>query len=98
MKVPNPNGVEEARVVQRTKRYLKSNVMENGVAMESSTKYLEEELRLTGNREKSRAVSVFAIPNLKFFGFALGRNGKERLINGDFYDLATAYQSVHVND
>ena len=23
---------------------------------------------------------------------------KERLINGVFYDLATAYQSVHVND
>ena len=41
----------------------------------SSTKYLEEELKLTVNREKSRTVSVFAIRNFKFLGFALGRNG-----------------------
>ncbi len=44
--------------------------------MESSTKYLEETLKLTVNREKSRTVSVFAIRNFKFLGFALGRNGK----------------------
>ena len=43
--------------------------------LESSTKYLEETLRLTVNREKSRTVSVFAIRNFKFLGFALGRNG-----------------------
>ena len=43
--------------------------------MESSTKYLEETLKLTVNREKSRTVSVFAIRNFKFLGFALGRNG-----------------------
>ncbi len=43
--------------------------------LESSTKYLEETLKLTVNREKSRAVSVFAIRNFKFLGFALGRNG-----------------------
>ena len=42
----------------------------------SSTKYLEERLKLTVNREKSRTVSVFAIRNFKFLGFALGRNGK----------------------
>ena len=127
--------------------------------LESSTKYLEERLKLTVNREKSRTVSVFAIRNFKLLGFALGRNGegiyvrvhpnswkkfksrlkprtkarnlikmgvpedlavqagntrrghwfathtvavnmamtKERLINSGFYDLATAYQSVHVN-
>lgn len=41
----------------------------------SSTKYLEETLKLTVNREKSRTVSVFAIRNFKFLGFALGRNG-----------------------
>ncbi|WP_371820539.1 hypothetical protein [Falcatimonas sp. MSJ-15] len=29
--------------------------------LESSTKYLEERLKLTVNREKSRTVSVFAI-------------------------------------
>ncbi len=44
--------------------------------MESSAKYLEERLKLTVNREKSRTVSVFAIRNFKFLGFALGRNGK----------------------
>lgn len=44
--------------------------------LESSTKYLEEKLKLTVNREKSRTVSVFAIRNFKFLGFALGRNGK----------------------
>ena len=43
--------------------------------LESSTKYLEEELKLTVNRDKSRTVSVFAIRNFKFLGFALGRNG-----------------------
>ena len=43
--------------------------------LESSAKYLEEKLKLTVNREKSRAVSVFAIRNFKFLGFALGRNG-----------------------
>jgi len=44
--------------------------------LESSTKYLEERLKLTVNREKSRTVSVFAIRNFKFLGFALGKNGK----------------------
>ena len=44
--------------------------------LESSTKYLEETLKLTVNREKSGTVSVFAIRNFKFLGFALGRNGR----------------------
>ncbi len=43
--------------------------------LESSTKYLEEKLKLTVNRKKSRTVSVFAIRNFKYLGFALGRNG-----------------------
>lgn len=43
--------------------------------LKSSTKYLEETLKLTVNKEKSRTVSVFTIRNLKFLGFALGRNG-----------------------
>jgi hypothetical protein len=43
--------------------------------LESSTRYLEEKLKLTVNREKSRTVSVFAIRNIKFLGFSLGRNG-----------------------
>ncbi len=44
--------------------------------LETSTNYLEGELRLTVNRDKSRVVSVFAIRNFKFLGFALGRNGR----------------------
>ena len=51
---------------------LRKNVL--GRLLESSTRYIEEKLKLTVNREKSRTVSVFAIRNFKFLGFALGRN------------------------
>ena len=44
--------------------------------LESSTKYLEETLKLKVNREKSRTVSVFAVRNFKFLGFCFGKNGK----------------------
>ena len=44
--------------------------------LESSTKYLEETLKLKVNREKSRTVSVFAIRNFKYLGFCFGKNGK----------------------
>ena len=44
--------------------------------LESSTKYLEETLKLKVNQEKSRVVSVFAIRNFKYLGFTLGKNGK----------------------
>ena len=44
--------------------------------LESSTKYLEGTLKLKVNREKSRAVSVFAIRNFKYLGFCYGKNGK----------------------
>lgn len=44
--------------------------------LESSTRYLEEKLKLKVNREKSRTVSVFAIRNFKFLGFCFGKNGK----------------------
>ncbi|MGN0268665.1 MAG: group II intron reverse transcriptase/maturase [Lachnospiraceae bacterium] len=43
--------------------------------LESGTRYLEDKLKLTVNKDKSRTVSVFAIRNFKFLGFALGRNG-----------------------
>ena len=51
---------------------LRKNVL--GRLLESSTRYIEEKLKLTVNREKSRTVSVFAIRKFKFLGFALGRN------------------------
>ncbi len=44
--------------------------------LESSTKYLEETLKLKVNQKKSRIVSAFAIRNFKFLGFTLGKNGK----------------------
>lgn len=44
--------------------------------LETSTKYLEEKLKLKVNQEKSRVVSVFAVRKFKFLGFALGKNGK----------------------
>jgi group II intron reverse transcriptase/maturase len=44
--------------------------------LESSTKYLEETLKLTVNQKKSCVVSVFASRNFKFLGFTLGKNRK----------------------
>ncbi len=44
--------------------------------LETSTNYLEGKLKLTVNKDKSRVVSVYAIRNFKFLGFALGRNGR----------------------
>jgi RNA-directed DNA polymerase len=41
--------------------------------LESSRKYLEGKLKLKMNAEKSKVVSVVAIRNFKFLGFALGR-------------------------
>ena len=43
--------------------------------LESSTKYLEETLKLKVNRVKSWTDSVFAIRNFKFLGFCYGKNG-----------------------
>ena len=41
--------------------------------LENSRKYLEGKLKLRMNAEKSKVVSVLAIRNFKFLGFALGR-------------------------
>jgi len=41
--------------------------------LESSRKYLEGKLKLKMNAEKSKVVSVTAIRNFKFLGFALGK-------------------------
>jgi Rod binding domain-containing protein len=42
--------------------------------LKTNTKYLEGRLKLRVNAEKSKAVSVVAIRNFKFLGFAMGRN------------------------
>ena len=54
--------------------------------LESSTRYLEKNLKLQVNKDKSRTVSVFALRNFKFLGFALGRNG-----NGIFIRVRGKY-------
>ena len=41
--------------------------------LESTQKYLEGKLKLKMNVEKSKVVSVFAVRNFKFLGFALGK-------------------------
>ena len=44
--------------------------------LESTQRYLEGKLKLKMNMEKSKVVSVFAIRNFKFLGFALGKGRK----------------------
>lgn len=44
--------------------------------LETTKRYLEGKLKLKMNMEKSRVVSVFAIRNFKFLGFALGKGRK----------------------
>ena len=44
--------------------------------LESNQRYLEGKLKLKMNVEKSKVVSVFAIRNFKFLGFALGKGRK----------------------
>lgn len=41
--------------------------------LETSTRYLEKKLKLKVNMDKSRTVSVYAIRNFKYLGFAFGR-------------------------
>ena len=48
--------------------------------LETSTSYLENKLKLTVNRKKSKVTSVYAIRNFKFLGFALGRSGNGAFI------------------
>ena len=43
--------------------------------LETSTKYLEETLKLRVNQEKNRVVSMYSIRNIKHLGFALGKSG-----------------------
>lgn len=44
--------------------------------LRTSREYLEKKLKLKVNEEKSRVVSVHAIRNFKFLGFAFGKNKK----------------------
>ena len=62
--------------------------------LETSTRYLEEKLKLTVNREKSKAVSVAAIRNFKFLGFALGRDKNGYYIRVHAKSLKKAKQKL----
>ena len=62
--------------------------------LESSRKYLEGKLKLKMNAEKSKVVSVFAIRNFKFLGFALGRGKDGVYIRAHAKSLKKAKQKL----
>ena len=62
--------------------------------LETSTRYLEGKLKLTVNKEKSRCVSVVAIRNFKFLGFALGRGKNGYFIRAHAKSLKKAKQKL----
>ncbi len=62
--------------------------------LETSTKYLEGKLKLTVNKEKSKCVSVVAIRNFKFLGFALGRGKNGYFIRAHAKSLKKAKQRL----
>jgi len=62
--------------------------------LESCRKYLEGKLKLKVNAEKSSVVSVLAIRNFKFLGFALGRSKKGYYIRAHAKSLKKAKQRL----
>lgn len=62
--------------------------------LESCRKYLEGKLKLKVNAEKSSVVSVVAIRNFKFLGFALGRGKKGYYIRAHAKSLKKAKQKL----
>jgi len=62
--------------------------------LETSTRYLEEKLKLKVNKEKSKCVSVVAIRNFKFLGFALGRGKNGYFIRAHGKSLKKAKQKL----
>ena len=62
--------------------------------LESSRRYLEGKLKLRMNMEKSRVVSVYAIRNFKFLGFALGKGKNGAFIRAHAKSLKKAKQKL----
>ena len=62
--------------------------------LETSRKYLEGKLKLKMNAEKSMVVSVVAIRNFKFLGFALGRGKNGYFIRAHAKSLKKAKQKL----
>ena len=62
--------------------------------LETSTRYLEGKLKLTVNKEKSKTVSVTAVRNFKFLGFAMGRGKNGYYIRVHAKSLKKAKQKL----
>ena len=62
--------------------------------LESGGKYLESKLKLKVNTDKSKVVSVVAIQNFKFLGFALGRGKNGYYIRAHAKSLKKAKQKL----
>jgi len=62
--------------------------------MESTRRYLEGKLKLRMNVEKSKVVSIFAVRNFKFLGFALGKGRKGVYIRVHAKSLKKARQKL----
>jgi group II intron reverse transcriptase/maturase len=62
--------------------------------LETSQNYLEEKLKLRMNLEKSRVVSVVAIRNFKFLGFALGKGKNGYYVRAHAKSLKKAKQKL----
>ena len=62
--------------------------------LESSKRYLEGKLKLKLNTEKSKVVSVYAIRNFKFLGFALGKGKNGIYIRAHAKSLKKAKQKL----
>lgn len=62
--------------------------------LENSRKYLEGKLKLRMNAEKSKVVSVVAIRNFRFLGFALGRGKNGYFIRAHAKSLKKAKQKL----
>ena len=62
--------------------------------LESSKRYLEGKLKLKLNTEKSKVVSVYAIRNFKFLGFALGKGKNGIYIRAHTKSLNKAKQKL----
>lgn len=62
--------------------------------LESGGKYLENKLKLKVNTDKSKVVSVVAIRNFKFLGFALGRGKNGLYIRAHAKSLKKAKQKL----
>ena len=61
--------------------------------LESSRRYLEDKLKLTLNKEKSKAISIYS-KQFKFLGFAMGKNGKGTFIRVHHKSLSKAKQKL----